>query len=196
MQYAIGLMERHQRPTGFGHVATSAFIGALVGTVLALWVIHVTGKFPTPWTYMLNLGSVLLLKVIHQWIWTMWVIPFVEKQARQFVARSTGQELPDPSANMSQDGSKQVQSFVTTVIAAVGVSTVLVTTEDLKPAWLLESGWIVIASASLAALTLTAEAMSTKTMIYALWKNRHQYQETLSYQNSTKGSGRTPRGKR
>ena len=196
IQNLIGLLDRHQRPTGLGHVVTSAFVGALVGTMLALWVIHVTGKFSTPWTYMLNLSSVLLLKVILQWTWTIWVNPFAEKQARIFVSNRTGQKLPALRGNMSQDGSKQVQSLVTTVIAAIGVATVLVTTENLKPAWLLESLGTVIASASLAALTLTAEAMSTKTTIYALWKNRHQYQETPSYQQSTKGSGRTRKGRR
>ena len=196
MQNVIGMMDRHQRPMGFGHVVVSAFLGAFVGTMLALWVVHVTGRFPTPWTYMLNLGSILFLKVILQWIWTIWVNPFAAKQARQFVAQRTGQEPPDSNANLSQNGSKQVQSMVTTVIAAVGVATVLVTTEDLKPVWLLEPLGIVIASASLAALTLTAEAMSTNTTIYALWKNRHQYQETLSYKKSTKGNGRVPRGRR
>ena len=82
--------------------------------MLALWVIHVTGKFSTPWTYMLNLSSVLLLKVILQWTWTIWVNPFAEKQARIFVSNRTGQELPDARGNMSQGGDKQVQSLVTT----------------------------------------------------------------------------------
>lgn len=195
-QNAIGLMDRHQRPTGFGHVVVSAFLGAFVGTMLALWVVHVTDRFPTPWTYMVNLASVLLLKVILQWIWTIWVNPFAAKQARLFVAQRTRQELPDSNANFSQNGSKQVQSLVTTVIAAVGVATVLVTTEDLKPAWLLEPLGIVIASASLAALTLTAEAMSTNTTIYALWKNRHQYQETPSYKKGGRGNDRGSRGRR
>ena len=196
IQNVIQLLDQHQRLMSLGHVVANAFVGALVGLILALLVIHFTGKFSTPWTFILNLGSVLLLKVILQWGWTIWVNPFVEKQAGIFVSDRTGQELPDGRGNVSQGDDKLVQSLITSCVAAVGMATVLVTTEDLKPAWLLESFGIVIASASLAALTLAAEAMSTKTTIVALWKNRHQYQETLGYQDSAYGNGRTRRGRR
>ena len=183
IQNSIGLLDRHQRPMSLGHVATSAFIGALVGGLLALWVIHVTGNFSTPWTYMLNLGSALLLKVVLQWIWTIWINPFADRQARLFVVNRTGQELPHLRRDKSQGGGQQVQSLVTTVIAAIGVATVLVTTKELTPDWLLEPTGIIFASASIGALTLVAEALSTQTTIYALWKNRHEYQETLAYQD-------------
>ena len=196
IQNSIGLLDRHQRPMSVGHVVTSALIGALVGSLLALWVIHVTGKFPTPWTYMLNLGSVLLLKVVLQWIWTIWVNPFADRQARLFVANRTGQELPNSRRDASQGGGQQVQSLVTTIIAAIGVATVLATTKELKPAWLLEPYGIIFASATISALAFTAEALSTQTTIYALWKNRHQYQETLSYQESAKRNNGTYRGRR
>ena len=189
IQNSVALVDRHQRLSSVGHVVTSVFIGLAVGTLLAIWVIYVTGNFSTPWTYMLNLGSVLLLKVILQWIWTTRVNPFAEKQAKIFVSNRTGQELQDSIENVSQGGGQQVQSLVTTVIAAVGVATVLVTTEDLKPAWLLESIGIITASALSATLTLMAEALSTQTTIYALWKNRHQYQETPSYQGSGRRAG-------
>ena len=197
MQNSIELLvDRRQRGMSVGHVITSAFLGALVGILLALWVIHVTSKFSTPWTYMLNLGSVVLLKVVLQWTWTIWVNPFAEKQARIFVSNRTGQELPESIPDTSQSGRQQVQSLVTTVIAGIGVATVLGTTTELKPAWLLESSGIIFASASIGSLTLVAEALSTQTTIYALWKNRHQYQDTLSYQKSPKRNDRTPRGRR
>ena len=194
MQNSIRLLDRHQRPMSFGHIATSAFLGAIVGTLLALWVIHATGKFSTPWTYILNLGSALLLKVVLQWIWTIWVNPFADRHARLYVVNRTGQELPVSRRDTSQSGSQQVQSLVTTVIAALGVATVLVTTKELTPAWLLEPSGIIFAAASIGSLTLMAEALSTQTTIYALWKNRHQYQETQSYQESTNRNGRTRRG--
>ena len=193
MQNTVRLVDRHPRLMSLGNVVTSAFIGAVVGIVLALWVIHVTGRFQTPWTYMLNLATILLLKVILQWPWTIWVNPFAERQARTFVSNRTGQELPDSRGNMSRGGGQQVRSLVTTVVAAVGVATILVTTEDLTPAWLLEPKGIIIASASLAGLTCMAEALCTPTTIHALWKNRHQYQDSPGYQE---GNDRTHRGRR
>ena len=159
----------------------------------------ITGDLPKPWTYILNFASVLVLKVVIQWFWTLRVNPFVVGQAKIFVEREQGQPIPD-TPEQPNTGSGQVGGLLTTLVATMAIATLLATEESITPEWLREPLAVVATSAIVAGVTLTAESLSTRSLIFALARNRREYQETrarqtLNQQSHSRG-GQRGRGKK
>ena len=192
-QNTLHLLDKFPRRTAALNAVVTLFFGSVLGLVIALWVIHATGNLPKPWSYVLNFALVLVLKITIQWFWTLQVIPFVVRQTKIWVERKIGQPITG-SIRQGNTDNGQVGGILTTLIATMAIATLLVSEDSITPEWLKEHRAVITTSAIVAAVTLTAESLSTRPLISALARNQHEYQETrarhtLNHQSRSWGGG-------
>ena len=113
-QNTLNWLDKFPRWTAALNAVVTLFFGSTLGLAIALWVLYVTGNLPKPWTYILNFASVLILKIVIQWFWTLRVNLFVVGQTRLWVERKEGQPIPEPPKQLNT-GSGQVGGLLTTL---------------------------------------------------------------------------------
>ena len=191
MQTTMDWVDREPRQAAFLNVCTTAFQGLLLGLLMGLFAGLVTGGFSKVWTYAANTFIVMLLRAALQWLWVLRVTPLVYSLGRYLLRKRTGQDVPE-GIGQKHLGEEQVTRTVVPAIVSVAIATFL-STEELDPAWLNQT-WAIAAIASLGGgVSSLLEALSVPTNIYAIVRNRHQYQETRSYQSDTRRNNRASR---
>ena len=191
MQTAVDWVDREPRQAAFSNVWATALQGLLLGLSMGLFAGLVTGGFSKVWTYAANTFAVMLIRAALQWLWVLRVTPQVHRLGQYLLRKRTGQDIPE-GIGQKHLGEEQVARTVVPAIVSVAIATFLAT-EELNPAWLNQT-WAIAVIASLGGgVSSVLEALSVPTNIYAIVRNRHQYQETLSYQSGTKRNNRANR---
>ena len=184
-------VDTEPRQAAFLNVVVTALQGLLLGLLMGLFAGLVTGGFSKVWTYAANTFAVMLLRAALQWLWVLGGTPLVHWVGQYLFRKRTGQDVPETILQKPL-GEEQVARTVVPAIVSVAIATFLAT-EDLNPAWL-NQAWAIAVIASLGGgISSVLEALSVPTNIYAIVRNRHQYQETEGYQSGTKRNNRANR---
>ena len=169
------------------NIGTYALQGIILGIAMGLLASLLTSHLPKFWTYVANTLSVMVFRIILQWIWVLGVTNWAIKQATKFFNRKTGREVA-PEDLKKKEETSQVNTIITPAVTALALATIL-STETVKPEWLEKTWVITIASAIGCALASVMEALCLPTNIYALRWNRHRYQETKLFQRLRNARG-------
>ena len=194
MQNSVDWVDREPRQAVFFNVLTTGSQGIILGLLMGLFAGLVTSGFPKVWTYATNTFAVMLLRVVLQWLWVLLGTPLVYSLGRTLFRQKTGQEIPEGISQKPLGAEQSTRSTVPAIVS-LAIATIL-TTEQVDPSWLNETWAIVVISALGGGGASLLEALAVPSNIYALRWNRHEYQETLSYQENTKRNGRTRQGQR
>ena len=178
-QNTLDLIDRMPRVFTVLNVGTYVLQGVVLGLAMGLIASLGTRGFPKIWTYVANTFTVMLLRVILQWIWVLGVTTWVRKTATWFIRDRTGQELPE-NVGRQIPVTNNVGTIVGPTIVAVGIATILAT-ENVEPSWLTRTWAIVLMSALGGGLASAMEAIGLPSNIHALRWGRHTYQDNPNF---------------
>ena len=178
-QNTLDLIDRMPRVFTVLNVGTYVLQGVALGLAMGLIASLGTRGFPKIWTYVANTFTVMLLRVILQWIWVLGVTTWVRKMATWFIRDRTGQELPE-NVGRRIPVTNNVGTIVGPAIVAVGIATILAT-ENVEPSWLTRTWAIVLMSALGGGLASAMEALGLPSNIHALRWGRHTYQDNPNF---------------
>ena len=190
----VDWVDREPRKAALLNVGVAVVQGMLLGLVMGLFASLVTSGLPKVWTYATNAFGVMLIRLVLQWLWVLKVTRWAYNLAMWLFRQKTGLDVP-MGIGKQPGGTTQVNTLIAPAIVAVAIATILAT-EQLNPSWLNVTWAIVSISALGGAVASLMEGLSLPSNIYALRWNRHQYQETLGYQEAANRHHKTRRGRR
>ena len=150
--------------------------GGLVGLLIAIAIDRFTTFTDDKlWIYAFGISIALLLKILGQWIWLVFLRPLLPKYVRSMLDRiglqsvKTGRIAPEQSSQLS---------ILVGVVVATAIATILAT-EDVSPGWVSTFPSNLLTPAIAGAIAGTLESVSASSKLYPLWYNRNFYEEHL-----------------
>lgn len=189
--HVANLVDERPRVAAFGNLCVQFAMGLFMGCGLFIMTWNFTSQFDKPWVYAINTLLAMMIKVAVQWFVVLVGTPFVAWIAREIVFQRTGVRLSRTAKNAAD--SPLANSMTVTALA-----TMILTTELSKgntmPIWFIDSSdafWAIMGVVmGLGSLTALLEGLSVPSLIYALVKNGHPYQDNASQQAKRKRNHR------
>ncbi len=187
-------LESHPRIAAIANVLLNLLFGGVIGVVAASAVLGFSSLLDQPWNYLTTAATLLLAKTVWRWVTTLWLGPFVSSVSATIVEQKTGIEVPE-HAQRSNWGEHSV-SIITlgATIAIAGYLNNLGSGAGNATEVLSNSAILGITSCA-GAVTAASQNLSGRVTIIALWRNRHDYQNSTAYQQGKRNAQGPARGK-
>ena len=183
-QQTLDLVDEKPRLAVALNIGSYAIQGLFLGLAMGLIAALLTGQFPKLWTYVANTFAVMLLRAVLQWVWTLKVNPLVRLTAGRFIARRQRIALPERVLRQTPVNNS-VGTITGPAVVSLAIATIL-STETLEPVWLTNPSTIIGASILGGVIASMMEAFALPANIYAMWHNRHPYQENPNFLNENR----------
>lgn len=185
-------LESHPRGAAIGNALLNLLFGGAIGIIAAGAVLGFSTLLEQPWNYLATAAVLLLAKTVWRWVTTLWLGPLVSNVTAVVFERQTGVEVPE-SAKRFNWGEQSVS--IVTLGATIAVAGYLnnLGSGDGNATEALSSSVIMGVTLGAGAVTAVAQGLSSRVTIIALWRNRHDYQNSTAYQQgraNARGQGR------
>ena len=187
-------VESHPRAAAIGNALLNVLFGGAIGIIAAGAVLGFSYLLDQPWNYLATAAALLLAKTVWRWVTTLWLGPLVSKVTATVFERHTGVEVPEHAQRPSWG--EQSVSIVTlgATIAVAGYLNNLGSGGG-NATEALSNGAIMGVTSGAGAVTAVAQGLSSRVTIIALWRNRHDYQNSTAYQQGRGNAEGPARGR-
>ena len=188
-------LESHPRGSAIANVLLNLLFGGILGVVAASAVFGFSALLDQPWNYLTTAATLLLAKTVWRWVTTLWLGPFVSNVSATVFEQQTGIEVPDQAQRPNWgEHSVSIITLGATIAIAGYLSNLGYGAENATEA--MSNGAILGITSCAGAVTAASQSLSARVTIIALWRNRHDYQDSTAYQQVRGNAQGSAKGRR
>lgn len=187
-------LERHPRNAAIANVLLNLLFGGVIGVAAASAVLGFSALLDQPWNYLTTAAILLLAKTAWRWVTTLWLGPFASNVAATIFERQTGIEVPEHAQRPNWgEHSVSIITLGATIAIAGYLNSLGSGTGNATE--MLGNGAILGITSCAGAVTAASQNLSGRVAINALWRNKHDYQNSTAYQQGQRHAQGPARGK-